>query len=371
MTAHEQELPRRRTGRRLAITATAVIVLAGAGTAVAERNRLLPGSATPNDGGATDNNSPTTFATVARQDLTAQQQISGTLGYPGSYQVVNRAQGTITALPTVGQVISQGQTLYQVNGAPVVLLYGAVPLYRDLSTSSTTGPDIRQLNAALKALGYGTIATSDTYDWRTRAAVESVQKTMGVTQDGVLHQSQFVMLPGAIRVTSLQATLGGPAGGTVFQASGTARKVTVNVDATQQSNIKVGDQVTITLPNNQTTSGLVSTVGTVATAPSGQGGGSPTVEVDITPTDQAATGTLDQAPVQVSIITASAPNALVVPVNALLALTGGGYAVEMVAPGGAHKLVGVNLGLFDDASGLVQVTNTTLRPGDRVVVAGA
>lgn len=370
MTAHEEELPRRRTGRRLAITATAVIVLAGAGTAVAERNRFLP-SATPTDGGATDNGSATTFASVTRQDLTAQQQISGTLGYPGTYQVVNRAQGTITALPTVGQVINQGQTLYQVDGAPVVLLYGAMPLYRDLSTSSTTGPDILHLNAALRALGYNTIATSDTYDWRTRAAVESLQKAMGVTQDGVLHQSQFIVLPGAIRVTSLQATLGGPAGGTVFQASGTARQVTVNVDATQQANIKVGDQVTITLPNNQTTPGVVSGVGTVATAPSGQGGGSPTVEVDITPTNQAATGTLDQAPVQVSIITASAPNALVVPVNALLALTGGGYAVEVVSANGAHKLVGVNLGLFDDASGLVQVTNTTLRPGDRVVVAGS
>jgi hypothetical protein len=181
------------------------------------------------------------------------------------------------------------------------------------------------------------------------------------------------MLPGAIRVTSIPATLGGPAGGAIIQASGTARLVKVNVDATQQANIKVGDQVTITLPDNSTTAGVVSTVGTVATAPpsQGNGGGSPTVEVDITPTDQTATGTLDQAPVQVSITTASVPNALVVPVNALLALTGGGYAVEVVAATGAHKLVGVQLGLFDDSSGLVQVTGTALRPGDRVVVAGS
>jgi len=182
------------------------------------------------------------------------------------------------------------------------------------------------------------------------------------------------MLAGAIRVTSIPATLGGPAGGAIIQASGTARLVKVNVDATQQANIKVGDQVTITLPDNSTTAGVVSTVGTVATAPASQGnggGGSPTVEVDITPTNQAATGTLDQAPVQVSIITASVPNALVVPVNALLALTGGGYAVEVVAATGAHKLVGVQLGLFDDSSGLVQVTGTALRPGDRVVVAGS
>jgi len=363
----DQAIPRH-TGRRLAVTATAVLVLAGAGAAVIERNKLLP--ATPTGGTNTDNGSPTALATVARRDLTSQQQVNGTLGYPGSYQVINHAQGTITALPTVGQVISQGQTLYQVNGSPVVLLYGAMPLYRDLSEGDS-GQDVRAVNAALAALGYHTTATSDSYSARTATAVRKLQGTMGVTEDGVLHQSQVVVLPGAIRVTSLPAALGGPAGGTVFQASGTNRQVTVQLDATQQANVKVGDQVTITLPNNQTTPGVVSTVGTVATAPSGQSGGSPTVEVDITPTDPAATGSLDQAPVQVSITTANAPGALVVPVNALLALTGGGYAVEVVSASGAHKLVGVNLGLFDDASGLVQVSGTSLLPGDRVVVAGS
>ena len=368
----DQAVPRRtRSGRRLAITATAVLVLAGAGTAVAERNKLLSvGGGSPDDGTVTDNNSPTALASVTRQDLTAQQQVSGTLGYPGSYQVVNRAQGTITALPAVGRVISQGQTLYQVNGAPVVLLYGAMPLYRDLS-SGDTGQDVRELNTALAAIGYHTSATSDTFSSRTAAAIRALQGAMGVTKDGVLHQTQVVLLPGAIRVTSVPATLGGPAGGTILQASGTNRQVTVQVDATQQANIRVGDQVTITLPGNKTTPGAVSTVGSVATTPAGQAGGSPTVEVDITPTDPAATGTLDQAPVQVSITTASAPGALVVPVNALLALTGGGYAVEVVSATGAHKLVGVNLGLFDDASGLVQVSGTTLQPGDRVVVAGS
>jgi hypothetical protein len=365
-------LPARRAHsgrRRLAIATTAVVVLAGAGTAVVERDHFLS-AGTPRNSNATDNNSPATLATVTHQDLTAQQRVNGTLSYSGSYSVLNHAQGTITWLPTVGQVISQGQTLYQVNGSPVVLLYGGTPLYRDLSEGDT-GQDVLELNADLAALGYHVNASASTYDWRTKAAVWQLQKTWGVTQDGVLHQTQAEVLPGAIRVTSVPAVLGGPAGGPVIQASATTRRIVLALDATQQANVKVGDQVTITLPNNQTTPGVVSTVGTVATAPSGQGGGSPTVEVDITPTDPTATGTLDQAPVQVSIITASAKDALVVPVNALLALTGGGYAVEVVEPGGAHKLVGVTLGLFDDSSGLVQVTNTALRPGDRVVAAGS
>jgi hypothetical protein len=155
-----------------------------------------------------------------------------------------------------------------------------------------------------------------------------------------------------------------------------ARQVTIALDAAQQSDLRVGDPVTITLPDNSTTPGRVSYVGTVATVPSSsdQGGGgssTPTIEVDVTPTDPAATGHLDQAPVNVSITTGSVRNALVVPVNALLALASGGYAVEVAGAGGARHLVGVQLGLFDDADGFVQITGTSLTPGTRVVVPSA
>jgi hypothetical protein len=133
----------------------------------------------------------------------------------------------------------------------------------------------------------------------------------------------------------------------------------------------------ITLPDNSTTPGRVTYVGTVATTPSAsdQGGGgggssSPTIEVDVTPTSPAETGHLDQAPVNVSITTDSVRNALVVPVNSLLALAGGGYALEEIGAGGAHRLVAVELGLFDDQDGLVQVTGAGLSDGQRIVVPG-
>jgi len=63
-----------------------------------------------------------------------------------------------------------------------------------------------------------------------------------------------------------------------------------------------------------------------------------------------------------------ATNALVVPVDALLAQASGGYAVEVVGPDGIHHLVAVTLGLFDDADGLVQVTGTGLTAKQQVVV---
>jgi len=150
--------------------------------------------------------------------------------------------------------------------------------------------------------------------------------------------------------------------------------VQIALDASLQADVKVGDPVTITLPSNQTTPGRVSYVGTVATVPTSNGGGggssTPTIAVDVTPTDPAATGRLDQAPVNVSITTASVSDALVVPVNALLALSGGGYALEEIGSGDVHHLLAVTLGLFDDQAGLVQVSGAGLAVGQRVVVPG-
>ena len=76
----------------------------------------------------------------------------------------------------------------------------------------------------------------------------------------------------------------------------------------------------------------------------------------------------DQAPVQVAITTATVNNALVVPVNSLVALAGGGYAVEVVSRNDARHLVTVSLGIFDDAAGLVQVSSPGLAAGQRIVV---
>ena len=68
-----------------------------------------------------------------RRSLSRQTQFNGTLGYAGSYTVLGQAQGTVTWLPKVGQVIGQGQVLYRVDEAPVVLLYGRIPAYRALA----------------------------------------------------------------------------------------------------------------------------------------------------------------------------------------------------------------------------------------------
>jgi hypothetical protein len=358
--------------RRVAAAAVVLVLLAGSLIA-AERVRSQHHHGAAGNG---DNDAAASTATVARRTLAARTSLSGTLGYAGEYSVGGQGHGTLTWLPVVGRVIRQGQVLYRLDGQPVILLYGSVPAYRRLAegakASDVTGADVAQLNRALVALGYASSddldPSSDEFGWATKAAIKKLQDHLGVTQTGALELGQVVFLPTAARVTSVAATLGGPAGGAILKASSTRRQVVVNLDANLQSQVKVGETVTITLPNGHTTPGRVRSVGKVATAPASGSNSAPTVEVDITPTDAAATGTLDQASVQVAIITATARNALVVPVNALLALAGGGYAVEVVAADGVHRLVPVQLGLFDDAAGLVQVTGSGLAPGQRVVV---
>jgi hypothetical protein len=344
---------------------------------------------------------PPNTVKVEKRELSAMISLSATLTYragpDGSpYSVINQASGTYTELPAPGQVISQGQVLYRVNDGPVTLLYGSTPAYRSLSAGAS-GADVAELNADLVALGYAAStelsATSSVFGSATASAVEKLQADLGVTQSGTLALGQAVFEPTAVRVTSVSAQLGGStlADQTVMQGTSTIRQVQVALDASRQTLVAVGDTVMIILPNNQTTPGVVSSVGTVATCPSdsgtsgpssssatpgagpcssGSSGSSttPTIKVDVDPSDPAATGTWDQAPVQVSITTASVPSALVVPVSALLAQSGGGYAVEVVDPGGAHHLVRVSLGLFDDADGLVQVTGSGMAADQKVVV---
>ena len=367
--AAEPPYPRRwrlRWRRRWLLTAVALLLVAAAAVAVAVNDPFAGGSG----GGVSDNGSATSLTTVERRSLSSQTQVDGTLGYAGDYSVVNQRAGTITWLPAVGRVVRQGQTLFEVDGSPVVLLYGSTPVYRDLRQGES-GADVRQLNAALSELGYDSAAaldpTSDEFGWRTRLAVEKLQDELGVDETGILARGTIVFLPTAIRVTAVSATLGAPAGpGAILKASSTRHEVTVQLDAAQQTEVKVGDPVTITLPSGRATPGRVSSVGSVASSGSDDSG--PTVEVTIRLLQEAAGGRLDQAPVGVLISTGSVEHALVVPVNALLALAGGGYAVEVVNAAGVHRLVPVTLGLFDDAEGLVQVSGSGVRAGQRVVV---
>jgi len=329
----------------------------------------------------------------ARANLVQAQdnQATGGSARPGSGGPAGGASGgsaLVTWLPAQGDVIDRGKPVYRVNGVPIPLLFGDEPISRKL-TEGVSGHDVEELEDNLLALGYGdsgNLKADGNFGAADTAAVKRWQQALGAPVTGIVNAGDVVVLPGAARISSVEATKGGSVapGQEVLKTTSTTRQVAVRLDATLQSDVAIGNQVTSTLPGNRTTPGTVSSVGKVATTPqSGAGSSSgssasapssgsstPTTQVLIAPTDPAATGSLDAAPVHVAITTASVKDALVVPVTALLA-TSAGYELEVVSAKGQRHLEQVTLGLFDDAAGLVQVSGPELQAGQRVVVASS
>lgn len=301
------------------------------------------GQATPQD----------STATVERGPLSALVSQAGTLTYRGSYTAINQARGVYTQLPAIGDKVRCGGVLYRVDDQPVKLLCGATPAYRTLRRGDT-GRDVRQLNRALHLRGKR---------FTTRTA-----KALGRTQ---LPLGAVVFLPEPVRVAKVAVALGAGAqpGTPALTATSDELQVQVNLDPSQQGEVKRGDSVEVTLPGNTPVAGKVAAFGTVAQAPDTPDSKptDATISTYIRLDDPAATRGLDQAPVQVDITTKGVDDALSVPVTALVGKAGDAFAVEVVRPGGRRELVAVVLGLFDTGGGRVQVTGP-LRAGDRVVV---
>jgi uncharacterized membrane protein YgcG len=343
---------------------------------------------------------PPATATVERGRLAMQVSASGTLTYASqadgsTYSVVNQATGIVTGLPSVGDVIKCGQAIYRVHGRPVALLCGSTPLYRPLSVG-LKGWDVKELNRNLVDLGYvdgSEVDPSGYFSSATRSALKGLKGDLGLDPTGSLEPGQAVALPGPLRISSVSVPLGTAAqpGATIAEATSTARRVEVDLEPSQADGVKMGDRTSITLPNNRTTPGVVVRIGTLvvddgsdsgsgsgsasgsaAGSGSGSSGGSgsasATVPVFVKLKRVRDVRGIQEAPVQVSIITGRIANALSVPVTALLARAGGGYAVEIVDAGGERQLVPVHLGPFDQANGLVQVSGPGVRAGQRVVV---
>jgi hypothetical protein len=365
------EVTRRRGGRRWLITGVVVVVVAAAvTTAAAEGVFKGSGSRGP---GAAGNAYRTSTATVKRETLTSQSSLSGTLADSGAYTIVNQATGTITTMPEVGKTVRQGGVLYQVSGNPVVLLYGNVPDYRDMS-AGLTGADVREFNKALIALGYTTRADvlaaglgMGYFSAATTTAWEDYQTALGVTvPSATVTLGQVVFLPTAAKISTWETgitpgTSAAP-GTALMTATSPVPQVTINLDPSLETEIKAGDKVEIDLPEGGGTTGVVTQVSKVAST---NDSGVTTVPVYVSLDHPKAAKDLSSAPVTVKVTTGSVANALVVPVAALMARPGG-YAVEVTGPGG-HHLVKVEVGLFDDADGMVQVTGN-LTPGQHVVV---
>jgi hypothetical protein len=529
--------------RRGWLAALALALVAGVVVAAV----LVTGSASPTNA-AGKSSAPAGSAIVKRRNLVQTDTEAGTLSYANPQTVYDRLSGTITWVPTVGQVIRAGEALFRVNGDPVILMDGSTPAYRTLSAADTDGADVLELNRNLVALGFNAngITVDDVWQPGTSLGVELLQESLGETATGSLSLGKVVFLPGPQLVSTVEGTVGNTANGgssatpasmasgppvpefvglstpadapttttttttstTPTTTSGTTtgppttppthkrhRKpkkkaaqtpslaallallkaesaqlkaeaeqlkaeqrqnsqgnspsnssnsnggntgsgsgnngsrnngsgnngsgnsgggnsggnqssgstgeamlettsthlvVTVDLDASLQSEAKVGEHVLVQLPAGNTVHGKVTAVSSVAQSSNGSGdnsgnggnggngggsgggsggggggtgsGSASTIPVTVTLSGRERGAGLDEAAVSVSFARQRANNVLSVPVTALIAVSGGNYAVqEAAAP---HSLIPVNVGLF--AAGYVQVSGQGIYPGLQV-----
>jgi hypothetical protein len=358
---------------------------------------------------------------VTRTDLSTSVSLSGTLGYGTPRTLPGDVSGRVTWLPAQGATISRGHQLYRVDDRPTVLFYGSTPLYRRLDTLGMVGPDVRVVADNLRALGYdigpqpavGTLVTpvppppspsssassssaqgtggeekpADGAAEATsppaaparpvpqqvrsgdavltsalRAAIGRWQRAQMVPVTSVLDVGDIVVSTGAVRVDSLKTQTGNDATGDLMTVTGTRKVVSVELSADQFGSLRRGDRVTVMLPDGTSTPGHVETIGTSLSTSDGadESDSAPTRTVTVTLDRADAAAGVDAAQVHVQFVGTTKKNVLVVPVGALVALSGGGYAVQR--PDGSF--VPVTTGLF--AQGEVEITGP-VAAGQRVV----
>jgi peptidoglycan hydrolase-like protein with peptidoglycan-binding domain len=358
------------TPKRLVLLAAAVLVAGVCGVVVlSAADHSTAGAHTPA--------ANTEKVTVG--ELSALVSGAGTLTYrarpDGSpYAVINQASGVYTQLPEAGDRIGWGGVLYRVDDTPVVLLCGAIPAYRALHVG-VSGPDVRQLNRNLHELGYDSDAhiridpADNAFTSGTEQALRVFQRKTGIGVTGELATDDAVFLPEAVRIAKVTGQVGEPArpGAALLSVTSDKLYVRIDLEASQQGEVKKGDAAQITLPGNTPTTGRVAGFGKIAQAEQGSQPTSATIPTFINLDDPAKADGLDQAPVEVAITTKGVEDAVSVPVSALVGKSGGGFAVEVARGDGRRELVAVKLGLFDTAGGRVQVEGN-LREGDSVVV---
>jgi hypothetical protein len=380
---------RRRRGVRIAlvVACAAVVAAAAAGAALGVFGGGDDGTK------ATAPSGPPATAQVKRTTLTSSQALDGQLGYGDTVAVQapaasgsaqsGQAQGgggagagIVTWMPSDGDSITRGKPVYKVNQQSVPLLYGSVPLYRTLKPG-VGGSDVKTLEKNLKALGYDGFTVDDDYTSGTAAAVEEWQDDLGRTETGEVGPGDAVVASGARRVAKAGLAVGDSLTGDVLTWTGTDRVISVDLPVQYADLAKKGGKSTVTLPDNTTVTAVVTDIGTPTSSgdsageggdqqkSSGSGSSNATVPVELKVEDAKKLGAYQAASVSVEFAAEARSNVLAVPISALFALPGGGYAVEVVT-GSKTEYRDVKLGMF--GNGMVEVSGTGITEGTVVGV---
>ena len=177
-----------------------------------------------------------------------------------------------------------------------------------------------------------------------------------------------IILGSYINETGSAVVLNSP----LYNISSIGIEVVFQVDATDQETVSLGDSVEIELPTDERVPTVITFIDQVVT----QTQAGDFIEVTLDVINPESIEVYDQAPVKVFVTTEVSENVLYVPVNALIALAEGGYAVEIFNgdeegevfdgdSGTGTTYVAVEIGVFTD--GFVEIIGN-FQKGQLVVV---
>jgi len=270
-----------------------------------------------------------------------------------------------------------------------VLMFGDSPAWREFQNGMTPGEDIRQLEENLVALGHGSfesLIVDQNFDNETADAIRQMQVDLGLTATGEIAFRDVIFLPGTsvVESSSSYPSLGAtitPSStlvslfsiervetqivqdGNIWTTAESLQRVITTIEVADQRLIDVGSEVRIELPDESIVTGAVIEIGSIAVVPQG-GQNDPYLEVTVAIDGDVNLYEWTGAPVTASITKNLAEGVLSVPVTSLLALLGGGYALEVIEPT-STRLVPVDAGVYAD--GWVEVTGLGLEAGIEVV----
>jgi peptidoglycan hydrolase-like protein with peptidoglycan-binding domain len=350
--------PGKRRGRRWFVVAAvgSLVAFAGAGTAaVGLGNGPEAPAAQP---------APAT-AKVHRTTLVDSQTFTGNLEYSDPTPMTSRLSGTVTRLPQVGQVVQPGDALYWIDNQPILLMAGNMPAFRPLAVN-TKGPDVRQLEKNLRALGYTGFTVDDTFTAGTADAVKRWQKRRGLAETGVVELGRVLFQPGPLRVGTHKVRVGDQTGaGPLYESTSTVRRVVLSIELKYRHLAPQGGRATVVLPGGKTVAGIITDTEATDQQNDQQDSGTAKAKVTVKIADQKAFDGYDQGPVDVRLVKQERKNVLAVPIVALLALDGDRYGVEVVT-GRRTNVVRVEVGLF--AAGKVEIRGAGIAEGIDVSV---
>ena len=274
--------------------------------------------------------------------------------------------------------------------AASISMYGGQPAWRSFQIGMSPGSDIFQLEQNLVILGYDAdnlIQIDQQFDEHTERAVKNMQSALDITVTGNLFLGDIYFIPGpsvvqysesypdlGSRILSTKLVLAlipiekviteiDESGGSK-EIRESLQKVNTSIEVTNKDLVDLGLEVSIELPDENIIYGKITEIGDIAVIPQANQG-DPYIEIAVSLEGNTNLPEWTGAAVTVSVTKKIANNVLTTPVTSLLALLGGGYAIEIIE-NGVTNIVPVSVGLYAD--GWVEIAGEGLKPGLEVVV---